>query len=95
MADGLYHLLRELGWGEASARAKAVQQSIIEEEAEQLRNGFSDYTEAQVRQAIVHTRQDLIFMISALGNLSRQAVALTWLVKGLLVLMGLLLWRVW
>lgn len=53
---------------DADDRAKELQRHVRIDESEQLRDGLSNYEDEQVRQAIVHSRQDIIMIVSYLSS---------------------------
>ncbi len=57
---------------EAAAVARAV--SVGEDEA------GADYEEPKVRRAIVHTRQDVVIVVSYLSSLNKQVRIVKWLI---------------
>jgi hypothetical protein len=69
--------------------AEALQQSVIDGDNEQLRMGV-DYPDEHVRLATVHTRQDLVLVVSYLASLNRRAKYIQWLLAAVVIM---LLWR--
>lgn len=53
---------------DADDRARKLQRHVRIDEAEQLRDGLSDYDDGQIRQAIVHSRQDIVILVSYLSS---------------------------
>jgi hypothetical protein len=53
-------------------RAGALQRAVMRDEADNIEKGLDDYSESQVRQAIVHTRQDMVLIASHLSSANRQ-----------------------
>ena len=73
-------------------RARQVQSAVRHDEFEMARKGLVDYTtNADVRLAIVHARQDLVLVVSLLDSLDGQVRVIRWLLCALLaaVLFGL------
>ena len=81
---------RAFGKSRRAARVAGLQDAVRESEAEQLARGFADYPEEQVRQSLVHTRQDLVLVIGHLDELHRLGRSLRrWLIAATLFLGGL------
>ena len=60
------------GWsGVDMDDAAALQTAVRLEELEQLRSGL-EYSEERVRQCTVHTREDLILVVSRVGKIERE-----------------------
>lgn len=87
-----YEMARSLGrWGGDGLRAEALQQSVISQEAK-----FApDYTDQEVRMATVHTRQDIILLVSYLASINRRARSIQWLLWLVLSALVLVLVRIW
>jgi len=67
--------------------ASELQRGVKHDELENLDKGLDDYSEAQVRQATVHTRHDLVLLVSHFASLNRQVSTvrrLLWIIAGLL-----------
>ena len=93
-------IYKDLGLNTDLAKAFGLQKSVIKAEAEQLADGLADYSEAQVTQAIVHTRQDLVLLVSHVAALNQKQSQLIRRLNGLIVLLACiafaLIWRlVW
>ncbi|MER3486898.1 MAG: hypothetical protein C4345_13910 [Chloroflexota bacterium] len=71
--------------------AAALQRGVKADEARNLDSGLDDYSEAQTRQAVVHTRQDIVIIVSLLRDLNRQLRTLKWTVIGIFAALVLLL----
>lgn len=70
------------------SKATDLMRGVRNDEREQLHSGASYYNDDQVRQAIVHSRQDIVLMVSYLSSLNAQIMRLTralWLIAGLLL----------
>lgn len=67
-------------------RATELQRGVKHDEARSLEHLADDYSDAQVRQATVHTRQDVVLLVSLLSALNVQVRRLVWI-----ALAGLLL----
>lgn len=68
--------------------AAELQRGVKYDELDNLDKGLDDYSETQVRQAIVHTRQDMVLLVSHLSSLNKQAGSirrLLWIITGLLI----------
>ena len=76
-------------------RAGELQSNVKWGEIENLNSGIDDYSEEQVRQAVVHTRQDTVLVYSLLVDLNRQARTLSRLVFGLLIGAAIVIVRLW
>lgn len=74
-------------------RARRLQFEVREAEAEQLSKGIDDYGDAEVRQAVVHARQDLVLLASYLSVLNARARRITWLLTLILVTLVFLVFR--
>jgi len=59
--------------------ASELQRGVKYDELEHLDKRLDDYSEAQVRPAIVHTRQDHVLLVSYLASLNRQVATVRWL----------------
>jgi hypothetical protein len=78
------------GYNRYASVAADLQRSVKHDEMKNLEHGADGYDEAQARQAIVHTRQDIVLLVSLLASLNGQIATvrrLLWLI----VLGGLLL----
>ena len=53
-------------------RAAQLQRGVKQDEIRSLETGFDDYDSPAVRQAIVHTRQNAVLLVSHLSLLNRQ-----------------------
>ena len=53
-------------WDDAAADLRDRVRKVDEEEV------YNDYSEEEVRRAIVHTRQDVVMLVSHLGSISKQ-----------------------
>jgi hypothetical protein len=72
-----------------SSRAAALQRGVRADEATTLEHRADEYTDAQVRQAIVHARQDIVMLVSLLTDLNLQVRTLKWAGLGILGLLVL------
>ena len=54
-------------WDDAAADLRDRVRKVDEEEIYKI-----DYSEEEVRRAIVHTRQDVVMLVSHLGSISKQ-----------------------
>jgi hypothetical protein len=61
-----------LGRNKYITAAADVQRGVKKDEANNLQGGGDDYSEAEMRQAIVHTRQDMVLLTSLLASLNGQ-----------------------
>jgi hypothetical protein len=77
------------------ARAVEVQRAVKYDELKHLDNGLDQYSREQVSQATVHTRQDLVLVVSLLTDLNRQARSLKWIAFVILLALVLLLTKLW
>jgi hypothetical protein len=66
-------LYEELGWRRDNAEAMTLQQGVRHDESEQV--GIIDYSDEQIRQAIVHTREDVVLLVYWLTESARAARA--------------------
>jgi hypothetical protein len=60
-------------------RAVNLQSLVKHDEAESLRMSADNYSDAEVRQATVHTRQDIVLLVSLLSSLNLQVRRLIWI----------------
>lgn len=65
--------------------ARRVQFGVITDEADNLARGLDDYSPEAVRQAVVHTRQDVVLLASYLTGIHGQLVAVRRLLLVLVV----------
>lgn len=75
-----------------SEAAGSLQRAVMSSERTNLEKGLDDYTEEEVRQATVHTRQDLVLVVSYLSALNTQAATirrLLWLILAVLAFVAL------
>lgn len=73
-----------------SEKAAQLQSSIRESE----RNDVLEYDEAQVRQAIVHSRQDIVLIVSYIASLNEQMIGVRRLLLIVVILLlAILVWR--
>ena len=77
-------ILREIGWRGDLLNATALQKSVIDSDQEQLDMGI-DYSFQHVRLATVHTRQDLVLLVSTVGVCANRLRQIRWLVVVLTV----------
>lgn len=85
-----YQLRRGLGVPRLSARRQAFVAAVRDAEAQQRDAGI-DYDDWQVRQAAVHTREDLILAIAHLDEIAAAARSLKrWVLAGVVVLAAIL-----
>jgi len=82
---------KKMGYSQELAEATALQRGVIKDERELLENGNADYADAQVSQSIVHTRQDLVLIISHVYQLNRKGNKLIRRLNAIIVLLGLLI----
>jgi hypothetical protein len=71
-------------------RAMDLQLRVIASEDKQLDQGDADYTPERERQAIVHTRQDLVLLISYLSAVNLQVAAMRRLLWVMTLALGVL-----
>ena len=78
-----YKNFRKLGLSKDFARHMAMRGGW-EEEREGLRTGVNDYSEEEMRLAVVHTRQDVTLVVSDLGEILKEQrktnTRLNWLI---------------
>lgn len=90
MTTDYVKLYKSLGIKSESDMASSLQRGVIEDELENLEKGLDQYNEEQKSQAIVHTRQDVVLLVSHVSALSRKmSKALFWL-RAICLLLGLL-----
>lgn len=65
------------------------------DESDHLEKGLDIYTEEQKNQAIVHTRQDTILLVSYVSSLNKKMSKAVFWLKVISVLLGLLLLTVY
>lgn len=64
--------------------ATALQNGVIDDEQKQLDSGI-DYSEQHVRLAIVHTRQDMVLLISAANVAATRLRQIRWMVAVVMI----------
>lgn len=66
-----YKIGESLGkkWPEFMKRAGILQNEVMTSENTRLREGLIDYTSKQARMATVHSREDIILMVSYMQTL--------------------------
>lgn len=69
----------------ADDNAWALQDSVRESERNKL--GQVEHSKEGVRQAIVHTREDIVLFVSHLSSLNKSANKIVWRLNLLLVLL--------
>lgn len=74
-------------------RAGELQRGVKYDELENLDKGLDQYQRPAVRQAIVHTRQDMVMLVSLLDSVNVQLRALRWTAFLFLVSFWLYWWR--
>jgi len=80
MPADYFKLYKSLGMTSESDMASALQRAVMSDESDHLQNGIDLYTEEQKTQAIVHTRQDIILLVSYASSISKKmAKSLFWL----------------
>jgi hypothetical protein len=90
MPTDYFKLYRSLGMTSESDMASALQRGVMADEAEHLDKGLDLYSEEQKTQAIVHTRQDIVLLVSYVSSISRKMnQAIFWL-RAISLLLGLL-----
>ena len=52
-----------------------TQKYVVSEESQQLRDGYANYSGPEIKQAIVHSRQDIILVALHLSNLNKKSLA--------------------
>jgi|JI10StandDraft_1071094.scaffolds.fasta_scaffold37518_1 hypothetical protein len=78
-------ILREIGGLRGDLlNATALQKSVIDSDQEQMDMGI-DYSSQHVRLATVHTRQDLVLLVSTVGICANRLRQIRWLVVVLTV----------
>lgn len=91
-----YQVYREF-WGADQfwARAMAVRDQTRMREGDQLADGLDgfNYSEEAVRQAVVHTREDMVMVVSLLADANRQLRMIAWLAVLVAVLLLALVLR--
>ena len=78
-----------MGISKYDTLAGELQRGVRDDETKQRDLGVADYDSVQVRQAIVHTRQDLVLVVSHLSSLNKQIAVirnLLWLIAFLLII---------
>jgi len=73
-----------------SEKAAELQRGVRSDEVDQYLNGQAEFSEGQARQAAVHTREDLVMVVSHLSSLNIQIGTirrLLWAVVALLVIL--------
>jgi hypothetical protein len=73
-------------FGNYNRRAEDLQRAVKYGEIENLGNGVDDYSDNQVRQSSVHTRQDLVLIVSHIASLNEQVATirrLAWIVAAI------------
>lgn len=89
--DKLYRIARSEGRDRRSAVRQAFVESVIEVDEVQ-REGGMDYTRQHVRQAIVHSRQDIVLIVAHLAEIGGLLGSLRrWLIVAVLLMAALLL----
>lgn len=54
----------------------------------------AEYDEAQLRQAVVHSRQDIVLIVSYIASVNEQLIWVRWLLFiAIILLLGILIWR--
>ena len=83
-------LYKSLGMTSESDMASALQRGVMADEGDHLEKGLDLYTEEQKTQAIVHSRQDIVLLVSYISLISRKVSnAIFWL-RVISVLLSLL-----
>jgi len=68
-------------------RGREIQFGVIESESDNLARGDDHYSENEVAQAAVHTRQDLVLVVSLLTDMNIQLRLLRWMAFVVLIAM--------
>lgn len=76
MTADYFAIYKSMGLTSDSDKAAALQKSVIADEAEQLAEGNANYSKEHATQAAVHTRQDLVFVVSHIAGLNRKQTIL-------------------
>jgi len=71
-----------MGWWDD--RAGNLQQFVRGEEARTL--GYNGYDARQVRQAVVHAREDMVLLVSHISSVNRQLRTIKWLLAAIAAL---------
>jgi hypothetical protein len=72
-------------------RAARLQEGVRNDE--RCDAAFSVYGEEEVARATVHTRQDLVLIVSYLSSANEQLATIRWLLMGLVVLVAAIVLR--
>jgi hypothetical protein len=72
MPTDYFKLYKSLGMTSESDMASALQRGVMADEADHLEKGLDLYSEEQKTQAIVHTRQDVVPLVSYVSSISRK-----------------------
>jgi len=64
-----------------------LQRAVKHDELDNLDR--EDYSEAQARQSVAHTRQDIVLIVSHLSSLNKQAATIRLLLWAAVALLGL------
>ncbi len=87
-------LYRLFGVNRFWANAIALRDRTQIAEYEQLQKGRAEYDGDEVRQAIVHARQDMVLLVSLLVDVNKQLRTVVWLMIAILALLAFLAaWR--
>lgn len=89
----IYDTYRELGEPRESARLKAFLDACRDGEERQRSTLGVDYSEVHVRQAIVHTRQDIWILVYRLNALDNNASRIRRRLTAVVVLLAAILLR--
>lgn len=76
-------------------RAAELQRSVKWGELETAEKGLSDYSDEDARRAAVHTRQDIVSVVSLLGALCGYARAIKWVGLTLVVGVAIVIAKIW
>lgn len=71
--------------------ARAMQLGVIDDEREAISNG-RDYSDEEVRLATVHTRQDMVLLVSFAHVATRRLRQIVWLLTLILICLVLAVW---
>ena len=89
-----YYRMKEMATGKKApaydVAARNLQRDVMESEKAQLDNGADQYSEKEVRQAVVHTRADTVLMCSYLywiTGLLRSIDIVLWVIAALLAIL--------
>lgn len=86
-----YRTYRILGHSKRSARRQALVDSVIDDERDRLERGMTTYDRGQVRQAIVHGRQDIVLLIAQLEEVAGSLRSIRrWLIAAVALLAAFL-----